>query len=103
MTPNNPIVTRRVLLYDGDCGFCTRSATWLVTGSPADVAAISWQTVPDLTALGLTQADVTSSSWWLDGGKATSGAGCGSFRAKPGMSRMSAMCTDGAKTPCNGE
>lgn len=61
-----------LLVYDGDCGFCTRSARWvarrLPAGSPATVAP--WQSL-DLRSLGLTPVDVASAAWWIDadGGK----------------------------------
>lgn len=62
--PNLP-----VLIYDGGCGFCTRSARWIERrfrpGSPARVAP--WQEV-DLAALGLTEADVRAAAWWVDEG-----------------------------------
>ena len=44
------------LVYDADCGFCTRSAELLQQRS--DCAVRPWQSL-DLAAVGLTQADVT--------------------------------------------
>ncbi|TQN32978.1 putative DCC family thiol-disulfide oxidoreductase YuxK [Haloactinospora alba] len=43
-----------VLLYDGDCGFCTRSVR-LAARFPADVALLPWQAA-DVAALGTTES-----------------------------------------------
>jgi predicted DCC family thiol-disulfide oxidoreductase YuxK len=55
-----------VLVFDGDCGFCTRTAYWvrdrLPEGSGVDVEP--WQ-VLDLPALGLTEQQVTEAAWWV--------------------------------------
>lgn len=43
-----------LLLYDGDCGFCTVAAHWLLRRTHPSAAVVAWQTVPiqqwDLTA-----------------------------------------------------
>jgi predicted DCC family thiol-disulfide oxidoreductase YuxK len=52
------------LVYDADCGFCTRSALWLSRRGRVEV--VPWQAVPDLGALGLDATAVASSAWWLD-------------------------------------
>lgn len=51
------------LIYDADCGFCTRTATW-VAGPRHAFPLVSWQSLPDLPALGLTVDDVTSAAYW---------------------------------------
>jgi predicted DCC family thiol-disulfide oxidoreductase YuxK len=43
-----------VLVYDGDCGFCTRSATWLRRHA-RDLRVVPWQGA-DLGVLGLSEA-----------------------------------------------
>jgi len=51
------------LVYDGDCGFCTRTATWLA--ARGTVHTQPWQArdpLPD----GLTEEDVTSRAYWLE-------------------------------------
>jgi predicted DCC family thiol-disulfide oxidoreductase YuxK len=60
--PNLPL-----LEFDGDCGFCTRSAEWVRTRLPAGsgVAVEPWQRL-DLDALGLSREDVASAAWWID-------------------------------------
>lgn len=59
--PNLP-----VLVYDGDCGFCTSSAHWVERRLPvaSGVAVEPWQ-VLDLQALGLTPAEVADAAWWV--------------------------------------
>lgn len=52
------------LVYDGDCGFCTRSAEFVSARS--DVAVSPWQAL-DLDEVGLTEEQVTSAAYWLDG------------------------------------
>lgn len=54
------------LLYDGDCGFCARSAVALSRhGTRFPIRA--WQEVADLDALGLSQEEVTSAAYWRTG------------------------------------
>lgn len=56
------------LIYDGDCGFCTRSAQWISSKWAAGPKIVSWQQLGDqeLLALGLTQRDVAAAAWWAD-------------------------------------
>lgn len=57
------------IVYDADCGFCTTSARWLERHGTCAVQP--WQST-DLEALQLTENDVTTAAWWLDGsGQAT--------------------------------
>jgi len=53
------------LIYDGDCGFCTRSAKWASQQGRA-FPIQPWQTVDDLAALGLTVEDVTTAAYWIE-------------------------------------
>ncbi|QGG96036.1 thiol-disulfide oxidoreductase DCC family protein [Actinomarinicola tropica] len=62
-----------MLVYDGDCGFCTSSARWIARRLPATVPVVPWQSLGDLSARGLTVDDVTSAAWWLDDGEAPLG------------------------------
>ncbi|SFQ42994.1 Predicted thiol-disulfide oxidoreductase YuxK, DCC family [Amycolatopsis arida] len=39
--------TGAVLLYDGDCGFCTKSVAWLDQRNLLGFPARPWQSVPD--------------------------------------------------------
>lgn len=61
------------LVFDGDCGFCTRSADWVATRS--DAAVEPWQRL-DLAAHGLTEDEVRTAAYWLDpdGGEPLRGA-----------------------------
>lgn len=56
------------LIYDGDCGFCTRSARWIEARWRPGTARIRPGASFDdaeLAALGLTRADVEAAAWWI--------------------------------------
>ncbi len=55
--------TTPVLIYDGDCGFCTRSVR-LVERIPVRVRITPWQTT-DLAALGTTRARAEREVVWV--------------------------------------
>ena len=48
----------------GDCGFCTRSADWLIGTFPGSIEVVPYQKV-DLNSLGLTEADCASAVQWV--------------------------------------
>lgn len=54
-----------MLVFDGDCGFCTTTANWIEARLPDDVDVEPWQFL-DLEVLRLTKQDVTTSAWWID-------------------------------------
>lgn len=54
---------RPVLVYDGDCSFCTKSVR-LVRRLQADVDVVAWQ-FADLPALGLTAAQADAAVQWV--------------------------------------
>jgi predicted DCC family thiol-disulfide oxidoreductase YuxK len=56
---------RPMLIFDGDCGFCTTTANWAGRRLPDDVRVVAWQFV-ELDDLGLTVDDVTTAAWWVD-------------------------------------
>jgi len=64
--------TRPVLVFDGDCAFCTSSAHLLERiGPKAEIVA--WQ-LADLDALGITAAQATEAVQWIGAdGKVRSG------------------------------
>ncbi len=57
--------TDQMLVFDGDCGFCTSSARWIEGRLPSDVAVEPWQSL-DLDQIGLSVEDVTAAAWWID-------------------------------------
>jgi len=57
-----------VLLYDGDCGFCTWTATKGQRLLPADVTIQAWQRA-DLSALNVTREAATRAVQWIAPGK----------------------------------
>jgi predicted DCC family thiol-disulfide oxidoreductase YuxK len=59
-SPNTPL-----LIFDGDCAFCTTSAQWIEHRLPAAARVEPWQRL-DLPALGLTEQDVTTAAYWVD-------------------------------------
>jgi predicted DCC family thiol-disulfide oxidoreductase YuxK len=72
------------LVYDADCGFCTRSAQWL------DDAPVPWHSL-DLDALHVTQAEADANAGWLVDGRITklgAEAITAALRAKRGGARI---------------
>lgn len=55
-----------MLIFDGDCGFCTTTANWIERRLPPGTRVVPWQFVDDLDALGLTRDDVVDKAWWVD-------------------------------------
>ena len=55
-----------LLVYDGECGFCIRSAHWIEARLPADARVQPWQSL-ELEELGLRRDDVEAAIWWVDG------------------------------------
>jgi len=57
-----------VLVFDGDCGFCTSSARWLERGFRHGERAEAWQLLGEeaLARFGLTVADASQAAWWVD-------------------------------------
>lgn len=57
-----------ILIFDGDCGFCTVSARWIQKRLTHDETVVAWQSLGSagLDALGLSEGDVTSAAWWAD-------------------------------------
>jgi predicted DCC family thiol-disulfide oxidoreductase YuxK len=77
--------TRGVLVYDGDCGFCTWTVGHLRRLVRPDIAIIPSQTA-DLDALGLTEQQCLDAVQWVgaDGVRSSGGrAACDVLRAAP--------------------
>ena len=66
------VALERTLIYDADCGFCTRSAKWLARGGNVNIKP--WQGIRDLEAIGLTEEMVETAAYWADGGSVKAGA-----------------------------
>lgn len=56
---------RPVLIFDGDCGFCTRSVLWLERRAVRPMDCVPWQ-YADLPALGLSEEETRKAAWWVD-------------------------------------
>jgi predicted DCC family thiol-disulfide oxidoreductase YuxK len=57
-----------VLVFDGDCGFCTTAATWAARRFRHGERAQAWQLLGPqvLTSMGLSLEDVAQAAWWVD-------------------------------------
>lgn len=66
------IALERTLIYDSDCGFCTRSARWLAKTGKVNIKP--WQGIRDLEALGLTEEMVETAAYWADAGEVRASA-----------------------------
>jgi predicted DCC family thiol-disulfide oxidoreductase YuxK len=72
---------RGLLIFDGDCDFCTLSAQWVSRLLPAAPATIAYQ-LTDLKAYGLTISDAQKSIWLV-----TPGYRFGGYRAVSALFR----------------
>ena len=54
-----------LLVYDGECGFCIRTARWIKARLPEDARVEPWQSLK-LEQLGLSRADAEAAVWWLE-------------------------------------
>jgi uncharacterized protein YbjT (DUF2867 family)/predicted DCC family thiol-disulfide oxidoreductase YuxK len=57
-----------VLIFDGDCGFCTTAARWAERGFEHGERAEAWQFLSSeaLASFGLEVSDVQSAAWWVE-------------------------------------
>ena len=57
-----------LLVYDGDCSFCTSSARWIAAAwaRPARAVASQRLDAAELDRLGLTVMDTQQAVWWID-------------------------------------
>lgn len=63
---------RPVLIFDGDCGFCTSTANFIATRSSVAIEAHPWQFI-DVGLYGLTQQQVAAKVYFVVRGKAFAG------------------------------
>jgi predicted DCC family thiol-disulfide oxidoreductase YuxK len=61
-----------VFLYDGDCGFCTRCATFLHRHVDTPAKIVAWRSV-DLAPLGVTAQECASAVQFSSGGRVSAG------------------------------
>ena len=71
----------RVLIYDGDCAFCTTAAHWLEDHLATPITVVPWQQIHHLDELGLTVEDVSTAVYWVDAYGRTSRGHLGVARA----------------------
>jgi predicted DCC family thiol-disulfide oxidoreductase YuxK len=55
-----------VLVFDGDCAFCTGIARWLDERLPQGTGTIPWQWLADPSSYGLTRKALASAAYWID-------------------------------------
>jgi predicted DCC family thiol-disulfide oxidoreductase YuxK len=78
-----------LLVYDGDCSFCSSSARWITEHWQGPQRAVAWQHLDAgrLERLGLTLDDLQRAAWWIDAsGRRSRGhlAVARALRAAPG-------------------
>jgi predicted DCC family thiol-disulfide oxidoreductase YuxK len=72
------------IVYDADCGFCTRSARWV------DDRPVAWQSL-DLDAVGATREQADNFAGWLEDGRIRAlgaPAIAAALRARGGWTRL---------------
>jgi predicted DCC family thiol-disulfide oxidoreductase YuxK len=64
-----------ILIFDGDCGFCTTTANWITKKSlvPVEAQPYQWANLADL---GLTEKEAAAKVQLISGGKIFSGHHC---------------------------
>jgi predicted DCC family thiol-disulfide oxidoreductase YuxK len=55
-----------LLIFDGDCAFCSSCVRAAGRVLPGELRAIPWQRVPDLSVYGLTPQMAAASVQWVD-------------------------------------
>jgi len=57
-----------LLVFDGECGFCTSAANWARRGWRGPERAVPWQLMDteELRAVGLTVELAQEAAWWVD-------------------------------------
>lgn len=57
-----------MLVFDGDCGFCTEAAKWAAREFRQGERAEAWQLLGSdvLDGYGLSLKDVSEAAWWVD-------------------------------------
>ena len=65
-------MSKPVLIFDGDCGFCTSTATFIVKRSKTPIEAHPWQFI-DVTEYGILQQQAQARVYVVDGPHAYGG------------------------------
>lgn len=66
--------TPPLLVFDGDCGFCTATVNWAARRFRRPVEVVPWQRI-DLDAFGLSRGDVDLYAWWIEAADPSDGEG----------------------------
>ncbi|MGH7867232.1 MAG: thiol-disulfide oxidoreductase DCC family protein [Candidatus Dormibacteraceae bacterium] len=56
----------QLLIYDGDCSFCSLCAMWVGHRVPRSTRIIASQSMDNLAEHGLTERDASSAAYWID-------------------------------------
>jgi len=64
--------TANVLIFDGDCGFCTSVANYVVARSSVPIEAVAWQ-LTDVPVFGLTEAQTAARVYFVTRGESFGG------------------------------
>ena len=59
-------IDRGLLIYDGECGFCSRTAAWLRRRMPEGFEIQPSQRIEHLDELGLDRVEVHEAAYWID-------------------------------------
>lgn len=86
-------MTEPILIFDGECGFCTSAAHYVGSRWAGTARAVAYQQLGSdgLAKLGLTTEQASRAAWWIDpGGRAHRGhlAVAGALRAAGGWHRV---------------
>lgn len=65
-------MAKPVLIFDGDCGFCTTTANYVVKRSKTPIEAHAWQLI-DVTVYGILQPQAIERVYLIDNGHAYGG------------------------------
>ena len=72
-----------LLIFDGDCGFCTTAARKFGDFAGESAIVAPWQAL-DLDDYGLTEADCTTAAYWVEHGE--------NYRGADGIARGLRVC-----------
>jgi len=62
------------LIYDGDCGFCTKSANFGKKRTKKKVEYVTSQSIDDLSKYELTREEVSKRVYWVDNKRVVGGS-----------------------------